>query len=519
MDKKQVTAVVGVAALVAVGGALVATHGHTAKAASAGPLVETTQVTTNSTSSDVVAEGATVSHAIANVDLQAGMTGTVSEVLADVGQHVEAGQVLCVVDAVDTQNKLTSANANLAAAQASYQLVLNPHRPEEVEQAQLRVSKASQAIDEAQQRLALLQAGARPLEVTEAQDAVDQAQQRLATAQAQDTRNQSLFNQELLPKADLEISDADVADAKSMLDDKQSALALLKQGARTQEIAAAQDSLTEAKIDQQDAQSAYKLLMAGSRPEEIEASADHLKDAEANVQEDQLVYSRREVRAPISGTITARNVNIGEIATPGSVRTSAASPSLMNSTSLFVISGDNDMEFMSSVDQMFFKSLHIGQPVSIGVEALPGRTFPGKIDRIAPAISYSAAQSASSPLTFTVWAKLPNVATTLEPGQIGVMRASHNDSGLVIPEAALTPFTSGEGIVYTVTNGAVHPVKVRYKSIVDGTVHLLSGLTKGQTVVMSPPPDLSDGEQVRVDGASGSGTTGSGSNADAPLLQ
>ncbi len=381
------------------------------------------------------------------------------------------------------------------------------------------MSKASQAIDEAQQRLALLQAGARPLEVTEAQDAVDQAQQRLATAQAQDTRNQSLFNQELLPKADLEISDADVADAKSMLDDKQSALALLKQGARTQEVAAAQDSLAEAKIDYQDAQSSYQLLMAGSRPEEIEASADHLKDAEANLQEDQLIYSRREVRAPISGVITARNVNIGEIASPGSVRTSAASPSVMNSTSLFVISGDNDMEFMASVDQMFYKSLSLGQPVSIGVEALPGRNFQGKIDRIAPAISYSAAQAASSPLTFTVWAKMPNVGTTLEPGQIGVMRASHNDAGLVIPEAALTPFTSGQGIVYTVKNNTVHPVKVKYKSIVDGNVTLLSGLTKGQMVVMSPPPDLADGEQVRVGNGGGGGAAGTGSSQDAPLLQ
>ncbi len=108
MDKKQVTAVVGVAAVVAVGGALVAMHGHSVRAASAaGPQSwRRRRSTTNSTSSDVVAQGATVSHAIANVDLQAGMTGTVAAVLADVGQHVEAGQVLCVVDAVDTQNKL-----------------------------------------------------------------------------------------------------------------------------------------------------------------------------------------------------------------------------------------------------------------------------------------------------------------------------------------------------------------------------------------------------------------------------
>ena len=172
-------------------------------------------------------------------------------------------------------------------------------------------------------------------------------------------------------------------------------------------------------------------------------------------------------------------------------------PQLKNVQGLFVIADNSSLEFMASVDQLYYRSMQVGQPVAIGLEAMPGRSFPGRITRIAPLIDAGGRQTGTSPLTFTVWAKIAGPLNQIVPGQTGVLRLTRRQSGLVIPQSALTSFTLGEGIVYIEKDGFAHARAIKYEDNSDGEVRLLSGLSSGDKVIISPAANLTDGMAVK----------------------
>lgn len=80
------------------------------------------------------------------------------------------------------------------------------------------------------------------------------------------------------------------------------------------------------------------------------------------------------LRAPISGTISERQVNLGS-----EVRTDAASP-------LFVITESKKLWALIDLPEIYLDKVRVGQPVSVEVDAYPGETFKGKITVIAEAL-------------------------------------------------------------------------------------------------------------------------------------
>lgn len=80
------------------------------------------------------------------------------------------------------------------------------------------------------------------------------------------------------------------------------------------------------------------------------------------------------LRAPISGTISERQVNLGS-----EVRTDAASP-------LFVITEPKKLWALIDLPELYLDKVKAGQPVSIEVDAYPGEIFKGKITVIAEAL-------------------------------------------------------------------------------------------------------------------------------------
>jgi cobalt-zinc-cadmium efflux system membrane fusion protein len=80
------------------------------------------------------------------------------------------------------------------------------------------------------------------------------------------------------------------------------------------------------------------------------------------------------LRAPISGTISERQVNLGS-----EVRTDAASP-------LFVITEPKKLWALIDLPEIYLDKVRVGQPVSIEVDAYPGEIFKGKVTVIAEAL-------------------------------------------------------------------------------------------------------------------------------------
>ena len=514
MNTKVIIAAVALGC-VAVAGAVVVFSDGKAAFAKREPTVEVAVAQSGSTSTSVMSQGVVVPVASTNVSLLPKLSGQVTQVNVDVGDHVIAGQVLAVVSPVDEQSDLQAAQATEQSAQANLALIERPYRPEELEQAKLMVQRDYEKMDEAKARLALLKHGHQPLEIEAANAKVDSAKATLAQNQSELDRDQQLFDKELVAKADLEVAKTNVALAKSALAQAKADRDLLVAGTRPELISEAQAAVRAAEADLKADEAAYRIKLLGSRPEKIQAAAADVRKAQVAVGAENNIIARQFVRAPISGVIIDRNVNPGELTqTSWSSRTDNDHPMMLERNSLFQIADDTTVEFRANVDQRFYHSVHLGQTCSISVEPELGQTFSGKIVRMKPVInpdfnktSSSAPDTPDLPLTFQIWVRVPNPSHNLVMGETGVLTVDEKTAGITIPQSALNAFASGKGVVYVEQGGFVKATSVRYADVSDGQVRILSGIRQGDHVVVSSPYKLSDGMAVKTVSSDGTGVT------------
>lgn len=108
---------------------------------------------------------------------------------------------------------------------------------------------------------------------------------------------------------------------------------------------------------------------------QAEAEAQRVEARLRNLQSMAAVTDGKFIlRAPISGTISERQVNLGS-----EVRTDSASP-------LFVITEPRKLWALIDLPEIYLDKVRVGQPVSVEVDAYPGETFKGKVTVIAEAL-------------------------------------------------------------------------------------------------------------------------------------
>ncbi|HEV7666921.1 MAG TPA: efflux RND transporter periplasmic adaptor subunit [Thermoanaerobaculia bacterium] len=106
------------------------------------------------------------------------------------------------------------------------------------------------------------------------------------------------------------------------------------------------------------------------------AKADLLK-AQTNLDLARQRLGDVKIRAPISGTIIERTVEQGQIVT-------SASGNVSGGTTLVKMADLSIMQARALVDEVDIGRMSPGQPVEVTVEAYPGRTFRGTVEKIEP---------------------------------------------------------------------------------------------------------------------------------------
>jgi membrane fusion protein (multidrug efflux system) len=193
-----------------------------------------------------------------------------------------------------------------------------------------------------------------------------------------------------------------------------------------------------------------------------------------------LELSYANVVAPISGVIASRSIKTGNF--------------VQINTPIFRIVDTSRLEATLNVPERELATIKPGQPVILQVDAIPGRSFEGEVDRVAPVVD-------SGSGTFRVIASFDG-GGTLQPGMFGRIRIDYDQraNAMVIPRVALLE-GEGDPAVFTVRGGkAVRvPVKLGY---VDGAwAELRSGLKLGEPVVTAGKVALREGSTVQVLGA------------------
>lgn len=217
------------------------------------------------------------------------------------------------------------------------------------------------------------------------------------------------------------------------------------------------------------------LAKSAATEETVKSMRDQYNMAQAGYNEAKAMLGYTTITAPFDGVITRKEVNSGDLATPG--------------TLLLQLQNNQRLQVRSAVPESLVLAIHPGEPLMVKVDAA-GVLVEGTVAEVAPAAD---PQSRTAPVVID----LPSHAD-LRTGQFArVLLPGPGANGLLIAESALVP--SGQmDRVFTVEHDRVHLRLVRTGQRHDGLVEILSGLTEGETVVVTNNRLLHNGQQVRI---------------------
>ena len=217
------------------------------------------------------------------------------------------------------------------------------------------------------------------------------------------------------------------------------------------------------------------LKKKASTVETVKNMRDQYDIALAGFNEAKSMLGYTSITAPFDGVITRKDVNSGDLATPG--------------TPLLHLENNQQLQVRSSVPESLVLKIHTGDRLMVNVEAA-GALVQGTVVEVAPAADPS---SRTAPVVIDLPAH-PDLRT----GQFArVLLPGTAIQGLLVPETAVVPQGQMDR-VFVVEGERAHLRLVRVGQHVDGMVEILSGLMPGETVVISNNRLLENGQQVRV---------------------
>lgn len=191
-----------------------------------------------------------------------------------------------------------------------------------------------------------------------------------------------------------------------------------------------------------------------------------------------LELSYTEIRAPIGGVISERLVKEGNW--------------IQEQQPLFQISDLGSLEAVLDVPERELSLLQPGFPVTVRTDALPGRSFEGRVKRISPVVNPDTG-------TFDVTVDVPNENGELKPGLFVRARIVYDTRQGVplIPRSSLLT-EDGEDSVFIVEDGVARKQELTVGYDDGRDVEVQAGLEEGQQVVTLGQASLRDGSPVEI---------------------
>lgn len=234
-----------------------------------------------------------------------------------------------------------------------------------------------------------------------------------------------------------------------------------------------------------------KLLQAGAVADReletarinAEATESQLADARARLAIVQKQVNDAQVRAPFAGVVSERQVNAGDLVTPGK--------------EMFVVVDPRSMRFEGAVPANELSSIRTGIPVSFTVQGYPGRTFQGKITRINPTADPSTGQ-------VKVVVAVANSSNALVGGLFADGRvSSETRTGLTAPFTAVD-LRGVKPTVLRLKGGKAERVEVEIGVRDEATerFEIVNGVAAGDTLLIGAAQGITPGTTVRVNAPS-----------------
>jgi membrane fusion protein, multidrug efflux system len=358
----------------------------------------------NTWASDRVAQETDDAYIRADVTpLSTKVAGLVATVQVSDYQPVKSGQLLVQLQDDDFRAQVQQAEAGVAAGQDA---LINNQKQKELQDA--RIVQAEQGIRAAEADISAAQAGieAANASITNAHSGIDATKADVDRTLSERRRQEALIATESTTRQKLEQVVAEEERFRAQLASRQAdvSTASAQLASRQADLARAEARLSSTKAELE----AQKRQRAVLDSQELLLRADlNAKKASLVVAQTNLNYTR--IAAPTDGIVSKRKVRPGQLVSPGTQVISLV---------------QSDVWIQANFKETQLRHLLRGDPAEVRVDALPGVTFRGKVDEVAPA---SGSQFALLPPdnatgNFTKVVQRLRVKIVLEAGQPALER-------------------------------------------------------------------------------------------------
>ncbi|MFH0703238.1 MAG: efflux RND transporter periplasmic adaptor subunit [bacterium] len=361
-----------------------------------------------------------------DIQLAASVTGKIREIKFHEGDFVQKGQILAFLDNKEASGNLISAKGQLETSQAQLKNLETEPRYQQIAIARAKIEETKQNIGVLQQNLKRTQ--------LQLQDAISE-ESRLSKLYQQGAVSYRDYEKSVFAKTELEAS---VNGTKNQI---QASNAQLNQ--------------TKQNLD---------LIIEGVKTEEIQAAQGQVQVAQGGIESTSGRLDNYILKAPISGYITQKILDKGEVASP-------TSPilRLVNPKSLYI---------SAQVEENELKDIKTGQSAFIIFDAYPDRTFISKVIEILRDVN---------PITGTFEAKFNIPADKNLPVIVGMT----SDITVVVQELKDTIIIPSEFIstkdkkqfVYKKTGNRAEKTFVEIITFDNNRTRVLKGLKQGDIIL------------------------------------
>ena len=186
------------------------------------------------------------------------------------------------------------------------------------------------------------------------------------------------------------------------------------------------------------------------------------------------------LRSPINGFVTARNFDKGDM--------------FSMSAPLFTVQQVVPVKLLVGISESEYTKVKKGDTVSLTVDALPGRTFTGKVNRLYPTIN-------AATHTFNAEVIVQNADRALRPGMFARVKVTFGTNHrIVLPDQCIVKQEgTGQKFVYLLkSDDTVSYVPVTLGRHIGSEYEVVEGVMEGELVIRKGQAALKDGIKVNV---------------------
>jgi HlyD family secretion protein len=312
------------------------------------------------------------------------------------------------------------------------------------------------------------------LKATELTLAVNEAEAELTKARADLTKLKRGLRQEEIDEKRAEVAEKKTWVEKYAKDVERTKSLVTRDMISMSEFDQAEANSLAAKAQYERALRSLRVAELGFRQEEIAAAEAEVQRLQAKVQRLRDDVQKTVIRAPVSGFITNRYAEVGQWVERG-----GKVADIIDLASVLV---------RVPVHERDIRLVHVGDQAVVTLDALPNRTFTGRVKYITP-------QADLASRTFPVKIEVLNTPdTAIKAGMFarGTLRVGATQPAVFVPKDAVVRRASGQ-VVFVVEDAKARMVPIKTGRTHEGLIEAVEGqLRPGDSVVITGNEMLQD---------------------------